>query len=723
MLDQTTYAQWTGALLGEYRLTRLLSMSPLGPLFVADSVNSLSTFLVRVLTVPPAQTSDAMAAYQGYLERQAGHIITLRHPYILPLVNYGLYQGMPYFVWPYTSMRSLTTRLTQSGVLDVVTMGRYLDQIAAALEFAHQNATFNRNLSLDCIYLQLDGQIAIADFGVRRLYELLTPGGQTGFFAGSLEACAPEQLTGGQIGSYTDVYALGAITYRLLTGHSVFSGENFRALAEQHLRASPPSLARMRAGLPIALDRVLAGALAKDPAQRLQHPGAFADAYHQIVAPDNTRRVPFDAPGGAFGASMSAIPQLPQSQGPSQPSALRPGGGTPSGGYSGYSGYPAYSGGRADVVSAPVRGSVATATPESRSFFARSGWFFLLALVLIPLISAGAFFVLNNRPGAGGPSGTLLFVDTATTPDGSNDGLRLTARGLAAPASGSQYEVWLVNQQTEQILALGKLTSGPDQTYQLVYAPNGVSGKPGANILSEGDMVEITEEQSNVAAPSGKVLLAVKFPPVAFVHIKHLLLTFNTTPGKIGLLVGVLRQTQLLNAQATALSQAVGSGQGVLVQCLAQSIIDISEGSQGAHYKQLGPACAAVGVTDAGDGFGLLSAAKPTYGQKNAASGYIKNAADHASLAINTPDVTDAIRQHASGVESTLAEVTKSVSAANSAALTLLKTPTDTAAVAKLLDVSGQAYHGSGNGTAGGARSAYQQGQQMATLELIPGVA
>lgn len=721
MLDQTTYAQWTGAQLGEYRLTRLLSMSPLGPLFAADAVNSPSTFLVRVLSVPPAQTPDAMAAYQGYLERQAGHIITLRHPYILPLVNYGIYQGMPYFVWPYTSMRSLTTRLTQSGLLDVVTMGRYLDQIAAALEFAHQNATFHRNLSLDCIYLQLDGQIAVADFGVRRLYELLTPGGQTGFFAGSLEACAPEQLTGGQIGSYTDVYALGAITYRLLTGHSVFSGENFRALAEQHLRASPPSLTRMRAGLPAALDRVLAGALAKDPSQRIQHPGVFADAYHQVVAPDNTRRVPFEASAGAFGASMSPLPQSPQPplspqpQIPSQPSALRPGGGTPSGGYSGYSGV------RTDVAPAPVRGDVSAPAAESRSFFARSGWFFLLVLVLVPLISAGVFFVLNNRPGAGGPGGTLLFVDTAATPDGSNDGLRLTARGLAAPPSGSQYEVWLVNQQTEQILALGKLSSGPDQTYQLVYAPNGASGKPGANILSEGDMIEITEERSNVAAPSGKVVLAVKFPPIAFVHIKHLLLTFNTTPAKTGLLVGVLRQTQLLNAQATALSRAAGSGQGVLVQCLAQSIIDISEGSQGEHYKQLGPTCAAVGVTDAGDGFGLLSVAKSSSGQKNSASGYIKNAADHASLAINTPDATDAIRQHASGVEATLAEVTRSVSTVNSAALTLLKTPTDTAAVARLLDASGQAYHGSGDATAGGALSAYQQGQQMATLALTPG--
>ena len=175
MIEQTSYAQWVGSTIGEYRLTRLLGTSPMGPLFAADSMNSASAFLIRVLTVPPAQGADMMYSYQTYLERQAGHIITLRHPYMLPMISYGIHQGLPYFVWPYTSMRSLTTRLTQSGVLDVVTAGRYIDQIATVLEYAHQQTTFHRNLSLDCIYLQMDGQIAVADFGVRRLYELLTP--------------------------------------------------------------------------------------------------------------------------------------------------------------------------------------------------------------------------------------------------------------------------------------------------------------------------------------------------------------------------------------------------------------------------------------------------------------------------------------------------------------------------------------------------------------------
>ena len=721
MIDQTTYAQWVGAPLAEYRLTRLLSVGPMGPLYTADAINTTSTssYLVRVLTVPPAQTPDMMQNYQGILERQAEHIMALRHPYMLPLVNYGIAQGLPYFVWPYTSMRSLNTRLSQSGILDVVTMGRYLDQIAAALEYAHQNTTYHRNLSVDCIYLQMDGQIAVGDFGVRRLYELLTPGSQVGFFSGSLEALAPEQLSGGQINSYTDVYALGAVTYRLLTGQPVFNGDNFRAVAEQHLHAQPPSLAHARPGTPVALDRVLANALAKDPAQRIQRPGAFADAYQRVVAPANALRVPFDAPGGNGATSSQS--------GPTQQSLTRRGGATL---------LPQTPGAKASRVGAPSGPSDidggATA-PGWRQFISRSWWFLLLVLVLVPLITAGALFLANNhQTAATPPSGNLLFVDSASTPTGSDDGFRITASGLPALPSGSRYEVWFINQETEQIIALGQLVAGPNQTYQLAYTPGGLNSKSAANVLSEGDMVEITQEQSNVVAPSGRMLLAVKFPPQSFVHIKHLLLSFPTTPGKIGLLVGVLHQTQLLTAQASALNTASSKGNTALVRCLAQSVIDISEGSTGEHYKPLSAGCKELGVTQAGDGFGLLSpvqAGAPgsngtsnsngsDYNGESGAAGYIKNAANHASLATATSDATEALREHARTVQVALADVSKSVTTADNAALALLTAPTDTTAVATIVKAAGAAYQGTGGSDAGGAIAAYLQGQLMATLSL-----
>ncbi len=152
----------------------------------------------------------------------------------------------------------------------------------------------------------MDGQIAVADFGVRRLYELLTPGSQSGFFYGSLEALAPEQLTGGQIGSYTDVYALGAVTYRLLTGHTVFSGDNFRAVAEQHLHAPPPSLAQARRRIAGRAGSCAGGRACQGPGAAHPASGRVRRRLPPIIAPANTRRVPFDSPGGPLGASSSS---------------------------------------------------------------------------------------------------------------------------------------------------------------------------------------------------------------------------------------------------------------------------------------------------------------------------------------------------------------------------------------------------------------------------------
>ena len=222
------------------------------------------------------------------------------------------------------------------------------------------------------------------------------------------------------------------------------------------------------------------------------------------------------------------------------------------------------------------------------------------------------------------------------------------------------------------------------------------------------------------------------FPPQSFVHIKHLLLSFPTTPGKIGLLVGVLHQTQLLTAQASALNTASSKGNTALVRCLAQSVIDISEGSTGEHYKPLSAGCKELGVTQAGDGFGLLSpvqAGAPgsngtsnsngsDYNGESGAAGYIKNAANHASLATATSDATEALREHARTVQVALADVSKSVTTADNAALALLAAPTDTTAVATIVKATGAAYQGTGGSDAGGAIAAYLQGQLMATLSL-----
>lgn len=327
----------------------------------------------------------------------------------------------------------------------------------------------------------------------------------------------------------------------------------------------------------------------------------------------------------------------------------------------------------------------------------------------------------NTNPGnvaAATTTGTVAFVDNPKDIPGHTDALKITVNSLKAPPSGSQYDAWLVNEQSEQSVALGTLTAN-GSTFSLSYAGDGKNGGAGTNLIGAGNKLEVTQEQGTVTSPVGKVILAGTFPPQAFVHIRHLLFSFPTTPGKIGLLVGLQDQAQLLNAQALIL-QSVASGQDTsVIQCAALSIIDIVEGTKGANYKPLQGWCAGRNITAIGDGFGILGN-----------TGYAATAAQHASLAATRPDSTDLIRLHAGHVQIATTNIKGWVTTVDQDALNLLNNPSDTTKVQEIVTLSDHAFHGvdiDGDervdpvpGEAG-AITAYIHGQLMAGLPLVAG--
>jgi len=346
-----------------------------------------------------------------------------------------------------------------------------------------------------------------------------------------------------------------------------------------------------------------------------------------------------------------------------------------------------------------------------------------IAIFLLVLLAGGtvlAFVLVKNNQAssviAPNASGQVTFFD-GPNGTGGTDALKIVVNGLSAPASGSTYDAWLVDETGEHTIALGTL-SAQGNLFSLNFAGNGSSGQPGSNLLDGGNVVEITLEQGKVRLPTGKVLLSGIFPPKALVHIKHLLFSFPTTPAKIGLLVGLLGQTRLLNAQALALQSLAGSGETAALPCLAQSIIDISEGQQGGHFRPLPASCG--NSIPLGDGFGILGT-----------NGYAATAATHASLAATQSDSTANIRLHAGEVEAGTTNITGWVTTIDRDALQLLSNPGDTKSIQEIIALANHAFQGidsNGNGQinpiAGeeGAATAYLRGQLMASLTLHPRV-
>ncbi len=301
MIDHLSFDKLVGTTLGNYRVERLLEQSELGAIFQARAEKENASYLLRVLAVPTDLTAEARMVYLGRFQKEANQVSELHNPYILPLLDYGNHQGLPYLVTPRLSATPLSTVLSQKGPLDILVASRYLDYIATALEYAHARAVLHRNLSTDCILLKSDGTTVVADFGVMRMLELSRSDAQVKalYTASPASSPAPEQLLDKPADTSTDVYALGAVLYRMLSGHRPFRGKTRDEIVQQHLQAAVPPLSQWRSGLPTQIDSIITKAMAKEPAQRYRQPGELANAYHQIVAPNDTQRQPIVAPAPA----------------------------------------------------------------------------------------------------------------------------------------------------------------------------------------------------------------------------------------------------------------------------------------------------------------------------------------------------------------------------------------------------------------------------------------
>lgn len=359
--------------------------------------------------------------------------------------------------------------------------------------------------------------------------------------------------------------------------------------------------------------------------------------------------------------------------------------------------------------------------PSRKSNNGRIVLFAVLALLVIAGGTLGVIALLKNNtsstgnttgntPVATNSTGVVSFSDSQNGAGHSNV-VTISANGLATPPAGSQYDAWLVDTQNEHIFSLGTLAQNKDGTYSVKTTSN-------HNQLGRGDKVEITLEQGSVTLPTGKIVLAATFPPLAFVHIRHLLVSFPGTPGNIGLMVGLLDQAQKLSAASQLLQSIAGGGNTFAIQCAAQNIIDIAEGTQGPHFQQLSNICAAQNITQSGDGYGLLGT-----------NGYIANGEAHASLAATQTDATTSIKVHAGHVNICLGNMKGWITTVDNDALALLNNPRNPAKVQEIVKLANQAVNGvDTNGDEsidpvpgeGGANTAYFHADLMAGLVLAP---
>ena len=208
----------------------------------------------------------------------------LQHPHIVPLLSAGEAEGLPYFIMPYVTGESLRARVSREGELPIAETVRILRDVVSALAYAHARGVVHRDVKPDNVLLS-GGVAVVTDFGVAKAVSASSGGESSGMTSlgvalGTPTYMSPEQATASpQTDHRADIYALGVMTYEMLTGMPPFTGRSPQAVLAAHVVEEAHPVEHRRPAVPPMLATLVRQCLAKRPADR---PQSASDLMHVL---------------------------------------------------------------------------------------------------------------------------------------------------------------------------------------------------------------------------------------------------------------------------------------------------------------------------------------------------------------------------------------------------------------------------------------------------------
>ncbi len=271
---------------GRYEVLGTLGQGGMGATFHTRDRSTGREVVVKIPSIALIGDPGTYSRYQRELEIAR----RLEHPRLQNLVASGqLPGGAPYMVLEYHEGRSLREVLAERAPLPTDEAVALAAQLAETLEHVHEHGVVHRDLKPENLLLTMDGDLIVLDFGIallqgaRRLtFHRLTSS------VGTPDYMAPEQVSGERGDARTDVYAIGAILYEMLTARPPFQGDNALAVMGQRLTSDPRPPRELRPEISPQLDTVVRRALRRERGDRYASAAAFRhDLLHlDEVVPD-----------------------------------------------------------------------------------------------------------------------------------------------------------------------------------------------------------------------------------------------------------------------------------------------------------------------------------------------------------------------------------------------------------------------------------------------------
>jgi serine/threonine-protein kinase len=260
-----------GKILGPYQLVAPLGRGGMGVVYQAYQPRLARYVALKVL--PRRYTDDANFVTRFWQEARTA--AKLQHPHIIPIFDYGEYEGYHYIAMPLVRDGSLA-QLLLGQPLALEQLGYIVAQVGAALHYAHNQEVVHRDVKPDNILISRQSGCLLTDFGIAKLLESRVQLTQEGVSFGTPAYMSPEQIRGDDdLDGRSDVYSLGVVLYQMAAGQLPFQGTP-ETITYKHLHEAPPPPQSLNRSLPRPVVEVINTALAKRREDRYQTAGEMA---------------------------------------------------------------------------------------------------------------------------------------------------------------------------------------------------------------------------------------------------------------------------------------------------------------------------------------------------------------------------------------------------------------------------------------------------------------